>query len=184
MVARRITRWLLVLFYLAGGIAHLVLPAPFVSITPGWVPRPAVVVLLTGLAELLGALALAQGWSAPLRKLAGAALAAYALCVWPANYHHMVLDLARPGHGLGLVYHLPRLAFQPVLIWAALWCVRLIHWPFARPPRRKRRHDRGRVLWANDGYYPAGDGDHGGVDPGQAGKPRRRRYRRRSVETS
>jgi len=41
--------------------------------------------------------------------------------VWPANIHHMMMDLARPDHGLGLRYHVPRMLAQPVLIWAALW---------------------------------------------------------------
>ena len=36
----------------------------------------------------------------------------------------MLIDLARPDHGLGLVYHIPRLAFQPVLIWLAWWVSR------------------------------------------------------------
>ena len=42
-----------------------------------------------------------------MRKAAGAALAAYALCVWPANVNHMLIDMARPDHGWGLAYHLP-----------------------------------------------------------------------------
>jgi hypothetical protein len=33
----------------------------------------------------------------------------------------MMMDLARPDHGLGLGYHVPRMLAQPVLIWAALW---------------------------------------------------------------
>ena len=105
----------------AQGLLHLALPAPFVSIVPPWVPDAALVVMLTGVAELAGAAGLLQPWSPALRRAAGWGLAAYALCVWPANFQHFLLDRARPGHGLGLAYHLPRLAFQPVLIWAALW---------------------------------------------------------------
>ena len=52
---------------------------------------------------------------------AGWGLAAYALCVWPANFNHMFLELARSDGGLGLAYHLPRLAAQPLLIWLTLW---------------------------------------------------------------
>ena len=97
------------------------MPAPFVGIVPPFVPHPALVVLLTGLAELAGAAGLVQPWSPPLRKAAGWGLAAYALCVWPANVQHMLIDMARPaGHGLPLAYHIPRLALQPVLIWWAL----------------------------------------------------------------
>lgn len=117
-------RWLLALFYAAAGVIHLVNPPPFLTITPPWVPLPEAVVALTGLAELAGAAGLLQPWSAPLRRAAGWGLAAYALCVWPANVQHMLIDLARPDHGLGLVYHIPRLAFQPVLIWLAWWVSR------------------------------------------------------------
>jgi hypothetical protein len=33
----------------------------------------------------------------------------------------MMLDMAKPGHGAWLLYHVPRLLAQPLLIWAALW---------------------------------------------------------------
>jgi uncharacterized membrane protein len=118
---RDLARWGLVLFYGLAGVLHLILPHPFVSIVPGWVPAPELVVALTGVAELAGAAGLLQTHSAAWRRAAGSGLAAYALCVWPANVQHMLLDLARPDHGLGLAYHIPRLAAQPLLIWLALW---------------------------------------------------------------
>lgn len=128
---RDVVRWLLALFYAAAGVVHLAKPGPFVAITPPWVPDPALVVALTGVAELLGAAGLLQPVSPALRKAAGWGLAAYALCVWPANVQHMLLDLARPDQGLGLGYHIPRLAAQPLLIWAALWASGATGWPFA-----------------------------------------------------
>lgn len=127
--ARPIARWGLALFYAAAGVLHLAVPHPFVSIVPAWVPAPALVVTLTGVAELAGAAALLQGLSPPLRQAAGIGLAAYALCVWPANFNHMLMDLARPDHGLGLAYHVPRLAAQPLLMWLALWTGEVIRWP-------------------------------------------------------
>lgn len=125
-------RWVLALFYLFAGIMHLVRPAPFLAIMPPWVPWPDAVVALTGLAELAGAAGLVQPWLPRLRRAAGWGLAAYALAVWPANFQHFMLDQARPGAGLGLGYHVPRLAFQPVLIWAALWVAAAIEWPFGK----------------------------------------------------
>lgn len=127
--ARPIARWGLALFYAAAGVLHLAVPHPFVSIMPAWVPAPALVVTLTGVAELAGAAALLQGLSPLLRQAAGIGLAAYALCVWPANFNHMLMDLARPDHGLGLAYHVPRLAAQPLLMWLALWTGEVIRWP-------------------------------------------------------
>jgi len=118
---RRFLRQVLVIFYGLAGVLHLAMPRPFVGIVPGWVPWPGPVVLATGVAELLGAAALAQGRWPWLRRAGGWGLALYALCVWPANFHHMMLDMARPGHGAWLLYHVPRLLAQPLLIWAALW---------------------------------------------------------------
>lgn len=129
---RTIARVVLALLYAAAGILHLLAPEPFVGIVPPWVPAPALVVALTGLAEIAGAAGLLQPWWPGLRKAAAWGLAAYALCVWPANVQHMLIDLPRPGHGLGLGYHIPRLAFQPVLIWWPLWAARVIDWPRRR----------------------------------------------------
>ena len=131
-MARTATRWFLALAYLAAGILHIAAPGPFLSIMPGFVPLPEAVVFATGVAEILGAIALAQPFSPALRAAAGIALALYALCVWPANVHHMMLDLANPDGGLGPGYHVPRMIAQPVIIWAALWASRVIDWPFAK----------------------------------------------------
>jgi uncharacterized membrane protein len=129
---RGAARIVLALFYAAAGLIHLLLPAPFVKITPEWVPLPELVVALTGVAELAGAAGLLQ-WSSPtLRRAAGWGLAAYALCVWPANFHHMALDMTRADHGAGLGFHVPRLAAQPVLIWLALWASGVTNWPLRR----------------------------------------------------
>ena len=123
---------LLGVFYLAAGRAHIVDPATFLTITPAWVPFPAGVIYWTGIAEIAGAFALLQPFGKRLRQAAAWGLAAYALCVWPANFNHLLIDLAREDGGWGLGYHIPRLAFQPVLIWAPLWATRITHWPFGQ----------------------------------------------------
>jgi uncharacterized membrane protein len=121
---RTILRWALALFYFAAGVVHLVAPAPFLTITPAWVPAPEAVVLLTGVAEILGAIGLVQPFSKPLRRAAGCGLALYALCVWPANINHLLIDMAKADGGLGLAYHVPRMLAQPVIIWLAWWVSR------------------------------------------------------------
>lgn len=120
-MTKTVLRWVLAVFYFAAGVIHLALPDPFLMIMPAFVPMPEAVVLWTGLAEILGAIGLAQGLSLPLRRAAGWGLAAYALCVWPANINHFALDMARPDGGLGLGYHVPRMVAQPAIIWLALW---------------------------------------------------------------
>ncbi len=126
-MTRTVVRQLLAIIYLVAGIAHLAVPDFFIRIMPGWVPLHEPVILLTGAAEIAGALALAQPFSKPLRRLAGWGLAAYALCVWPANVNHMLLD-----QGRNLAYHVPRMFAQLLVIWAALWASGAIDWPWSR----------------------------------------------------
>lgn len=131
---RTALRWVLAAFYAAAGYLHLVQPAPFLSIMPGWVPQPEAVVWWTGIAELLGAIGLIQPLSPRVRRWAGIGLAVYALCVWPANMNHVALDMAKADSGLGLGYHVPRMIAQPIIIWLALWVGGATSWPFRPKP--------------------------------------------------
>lgn len=131
---RPIFRFVLAVFYAFAGVMHLVAPQPFVSITPDFVPFPKEVVIATGIAEIAGAIALAQPWSNGLRRLAGIALALYALCVWPANIDHFAMDMAREDGGLGLAYHIPRMIAQPLIIWWALWAGEVLPRANSRTP--------------------------------------------------
>ena len=126
---RAVMRWLMAAFYLAAGIGHLMRPDAFLPIVPDWVPLPRETILITGLCELAGTVALL---TPRLRKLAGFALALYALCVWPANIKHAVEGINLPPIPDTWWYHGPRLAFQPVLIWWALFCSGGIDWPCRR----------------------------------------------------
>lgn len=121
---KAVLRSLLAAFYALAGVIHIIRPEPFLTITPAWVPAPEAVVLLTGIAEILGAIGLAQPFSKPLRQAAGWGLALYALCVWPANINHFIMDMARDDSGLGLAYHVPRMFAQPLIIWLAWWVSR------------------------------------------------------------
>lgn len=124
---RTALRWTLAAIYLVAGIFHLYSPDTFVLIVPDWVPAPRETVLATGCCELLGAVALV---TIRLRRLAGIMLALYAVCVYPANIKHAMDGIALGGSRLGWGYHGPRLAFQPVLVWWALFCGQVIDWPF------------------------------------------------------
>ena len=126
-MVRAAMRWAIALFYVAAGIAHLIAPDKLLSITPAWVPFPMQVVLLTGVFEILASLALV---TKPLRWWAGVAMAIYALCVWPANFKHAMDAIDLPYVSSSWLYHGPRLAFQPVIIWWALYCAHVIDWPF------------------------------------------------------
>ena len=133
---RTVLRWTLAAVYLAAGFLHLYSTDTFVRIVPDWVPAPRETVIATGCCEILGAIALV---TRRLRWLAGIMLALYAVCVYPANVKHAVDGIAIGGSRLGWAYHGPRLAFQPVLVWWALFCGHVIDWPFrARAGRRAR----------------------------------------------
>lgn len=128
---RRVLRWLLAAIYIAFGAFHLAAVRRFLPIMPGWVPFPSEVIQFTGACEILGGL----GLLIPVtRWWAGVMLAAYAIAVFPANWHHAVDGVTVPGLPLSWWYHAPRLAFQPVFVWWALFAGKVVDWPF-KPPR-------------------------------------------------
>lgn len=115
---RAIAMVLLALFYVVAGYFHLATPGTFLRVTPAWVPYPDVVVLLTGVCELAGVVALLIPRT---RKLGAVALSIYAICVYPANVGHAVQDLSGQHVGLGWLYHAPRLFAQPFIVWWSLY---------------------------------------------------------------
>ncbi len=124
---RTILRWLLAAAYLFVGIVHIRSPNGFLPIVPDWVPYPLETVVLTGVCEIAGAIGLMTG---RFRCAAAWGLAAYAVCVFPANIKHAVEGVVVSGVKLGWTYHAPRLAFQPVIVWWALFAGGIISWPF------------------------------------------------------
>ena len=127
-------RLLLALAFLIAGVLHIRSPHTFLAITPAWVPDPPDVIFVTGICEILGAVALLIP---RLRRLAGVMLALYSVCVFPANIHHALAHVALNNHPpLGWGYHAPRLAMQPVIIWWCLFAGGLIDWPFRRAAPR------------------------------------------------
>ncbi|MFS2154949.1 DoxX family protein [Rhizobium sp. Rhizsp42] len=117
-------------FYGAAGSLHIVIPRPFLGITPTWVPDPKVVILLTGLLEIAGAIGLVVP---QLRNTAAIGLALYAVCVFPANINHAIDGLgAATVSPWQWLYHLVRLPLQPPLVWVALFSGKVVAWPFSR----------------------------------------------------
>ncbi len=127
--ARHAMRWAMALFYFGAGVLHLLAPDGFLAIMPGWVPFPRQVILVTGVCEIAGAVALL---TASLRWWAGVMLALYAICVFPANIKHAIENVPIDGVRLSWWYHSPRLALQPVLVWWALYCGEVVDWPWRR----------------------------------------------------
>jgi len=129
-----VLRLLLAALYAYAGYAHIARPDGFLAITPDWVPFPDAVIFWTGVAEIAGAIGLLMP-AGHIRMAAGIGLGLYAVCVWPANIHHAINNIAVDGQVLSWWYHGPRLfVFQPLFIWLALWVGGVISWPF-KPTR-------------------------------------------------
>ncbi len=117
----------LVGIYGAAGGLHLVAADSFLPIMPPVIPFARTVVLATGACEIAGAIGLLVPAT---RRLAGVMLAIYAVCVWPANIYQAFWHVRVPPLPDSWWYHAPRLAFQPVLIWWALFAAGVLNWPF------------------------------------------------------
>ena len=115
------------LTYVPIGLLHVRRPEIFRPIMPPRIPCPRAVVIATGIAEILGGLGLL--WP-PTRKAAAVGLALYAVGVYPANVYHAVARKRVPPLPDSWWYHAPRLAFQPVFVWWALFAGGLL-------PRRR-----------------------------------------------
>jgi uncharacterized membrane protein len=126
---RAMFRLLMAAFFTGGFVLHMMAADKLVLITPPWVPYPHAVALITGWLELAGAI----GLLVPATRLAaGVALAAYVVAVWPANIHQALAHIVVPPIPDSWWYHGPRLAFQPVLVWWALFSSGAIDWPTRR----------------------------------------------------
>jgi uncharacterized membrane protein len=56
-------------------------------------------------------------------------LSIYAVCVWPANIYQALWHVRAPPLPDSWWYHGPRIAFQPVLVWWALFAGGVVDWP-------------------------------------------------------
>jgi len=111
---------------IAVGNDHWANPGRYLAMMPPWVPLHYEMVLFTGAAEIVGALGLLVRKT---RALAGLALAAYFVAVFPANIHNALNSLAVDGLPQVAWCYWARLPFQPFAIWWALFSAQLIHWP-------------------------------------------------------
>ena len=131
MNGRSLARWLLAVVYVPFGLFHMLKPGGFMPIMPVWLPAPRDLILFTGACEVAGGLGLLIPRT---RWFAGVMLAVYAVCVFPVNLHHAFDHVRVPGLPSSWWYHAPRLAFQPVFVWWALYAGQVIDWPSRRAP--------------------------------------------------
>ena len=131
---RSLSRYALVALYVPMGVLHIRAADAFLPIMPPGIPHPHTVIVLTGACELAGAVGLLVPRT---RRAAGVALALYAVCVYPANIYHALAHRHVPPLPDSWWYHGPRLLFQPVLVWWALFAGGVTAWPWRRAARAK-----------------------------------------------
>lgn len=111
-------RWLATLFFVVAGIGHFIKPDSYEKMVPPYLPDPAVLVFISGVAEIAGGVGLAIP---SLRRAAGWGLIALLAAVFPANIY-MVQHPESFGIPTWILW--ARLPFQAVFMgW--IWLVAL-----------------------------------------------------------
>jgi uncharacterized membrane protein len=110
--SRTVAVWLIGGVFIAAGTYHFVNPAPYLQMMPDFLPAPATLVWVSGIAEIAGGV----GVLVPsIRALAAWGLIALLIAVFPANLH--VALNGWPGVNIPHWLLWLRLPVQPLLIW-------------------------------------------------------------------
>ncbi len=107
-----ISRWILAVFFVAAGANHFLSPAFYLAMMPDYLPAHALLVEISGVAEILGGVGLLVPRT---RKLAGWGLLALLVAVFPANIQAALHGI--PGHDTRPWLLWARLPLQAVLMW-------------------------------------------------------------------
>jgi uncharacterized membrane protein len=129
---RSISTWFMGGFFIIAGTYHLINPTPYLAMMPPYLPWPAALVIISGVAEIVGGIGLCI---ARLRLPAAWGLIALLVAVFPANLQ--VAMHGWPGLDLPRWILWLRLPFQPFLIWLIYRC------GIARPSSASARPIRG-----------------------------------------
>jgi uncharacterized membrane protein len=101
------------LFFVAAGTLHFIVPAYYRSIVPSYLPSPAVLVAVSGVAEIAGGL----GLLVPrLREVAGVGLIVLLIAVFPANIEMLQVHRQHGGPWWEELLLWLRLPFQVILL--------------------------------------------------------------------
>lgn len=113
---KRAGRWIFASIFVISGIVHFVIPDTFARIVPPMFPRPKLLVLISGGAEILGGIGLLiPGF----RRQAAFGLAILLVAVFPANIYMAVAHLPSDGLLGNRWLQWFRLPVQFPLIWWA-----------------------------------------------------------------
>lgn len=120
-LARAVARVVMAIAMVGASIQHFRNPGPFIRIVPAWLPAPALLVALSGAAELALGLAVLVP-SAKVRRWAGYGLVALLVAVFPANVNMAIHQIQLSEGGTLPVWVMwARLPLQALFVGWALW---------------------------------------------------------------
>lgn len=118
-MVKRVLKYVLAVSFIAAGGNHFVNPGIYVSIMPGYLPAPLLLVYISGAFEMLfGAMLLVPRWTVA----AGWGLILLLVAVFPANIHMALNPELYPGISPAALW--VRLPLQGVLMAWAYWYTR------------------------------------------------------------
>jgi uncharacterized membrane protein len=120
LILRAIFRFLLAALFFAAALLHFSDPRLFLPIMPPQIPFPIACILVSGAAELLGAIGLVLPWRG-VQVMTGWGLTLLLLAVFPANIYMAVAHVQIRGFPAHEWEAWARLALQPILIGLVLW---------------------------------------------------------------
>jgi uncharacterized membrane protein len=122
-----IGRALLAAFFIVAGIMHFVVPDAYVRIVPPALPMPYLLIVLSGIAEILGGCGLILPFT---RRAAAWGLILLLVAVFPANIYTAVSHVSFPGiFGQSWMQWL-RLPVQiPLILWTLRYTGRSVEVP-------------------------------------------------------
>jgi uncharacterized membrane protein len=128
-MARRITRILLAALFMFAAFWHLVDPQLFMPIMPPWIPAPLVGIIISGIVELVCAVALLVPIG-EIQRAAGIVLLLLLVAVFPANIYMAVAHVQINGFPSNDWMSWARLPLQPILMLIVSWSTNI--WPASR----------------------------------------------------
>lgn len=112
-------RIILAALFVVAGAMHFVMPQAYLRIMPSWLSAPALLIHISGAAEMLGGLGL---MIPATRRVAAWGLVALLIAVWPANIYTATAHLPLPGLAGQSWLQWMRIPLQiPLIFWAWLY---------------------------------------------------------------
>jgi uncharacterized membrane protein len=116
-----LSRLALALFFIVAGVSHFITPTPYLAIMPPYIPWPAEMVALSGIAEILGGLCILFRST---RRPAGWWLIVLLIAIFPANVQAISTGMIIAGNAVPVWMLWGRLPFQLLLmIWVGRVCL-------------------------------------------------------------